>query len=394
MRQKVISILKQIGIKSKIQKKFFPHLIFLITSLPVRFNFENLGRFGSYSSKTYSKHFEKEFPFFKFNYQHVQNLNLEEMVIVGDCSFIRKSGKKSAEIGDFWDSCQSRAHKGQEISTLSVVDVKNNQAYHIIADQTPNSNEEKRLDFYLKQINKYSSELSIFSKYFVYDAFAYKKSFIDNICNNTEFYLISKAHKNADLRYLYQGEKTGKAGAPQKYDGKIDLKNINEKYFSKDLETDSYILFSAVVNFKMFKRNMKLVYIKNKKKINKYLLFFSTDLSISGEKLFKYYSVRFAHEFLYRDSKQFTGLMHCQSINKEKLDYHFNVSLTAVSLAKSDFFANKNNENAPFSMRNIKLDNFMKLLIEKIIINSENTTFTKNINHIFDKWMVYGKVRV
>jgi len=48
----------------------------------------------------------------------------------------------------------------------------------------------------------------------------------------------------------------------------------------------------------------------------------------------KYYQLRFQIEFLFRDAKQFAGLNHCQARNQHKLDFHFNMSLAAVNLAK------------------------------------------------------------
>ncbi|MEN9502304.1 MAG: hypothetical protein RI964_1589, partial [Pseudomonadota bacterium] len=35
-------------------------------------------------------------------------------------------------------------------------------------------------------------------------------------------------------------------------------------------------------------------------------------------------------ELLFRDAKQHTGLCDCQATRKEKLDFHFNASLTAL----------------------------------------------------------------
>ena len=38
--------------------------------------------------------------------------------------------------------------------------------------------------------------------------------------------------------------------------------------------------------------------------------------------------------FLFRDAKQFTGLTDCQARSQAKLNFHFNASLSAVTLAK------------------------------------------------------------
>jgi len=77
-------------------------------------------------------------------------------------------------------------------------------------------------------------------------------------------------------------------------------------------------------------------------------------LKQAGEKIVRYYQARFQIEFLYRDAKQFTGLNNCQARSKNKLDFHFNAALTAVNLAKQDWFATKGKEDKPFSMSDYK----------------------------------------
>jgi hypothetical protein len=64
-------------------------------------------------------------------------------------------------------------------------------------------------------------------------------------------------------------------------------------------------------------------------------IFASTDLKLSGHKVFAYHKSRFQIEFLHRDAKEHTGLEHCQSRNEERMNFHHNLSLTAVSVAKA-----------------------------------------------------------
>ena len=62
------------------------------------------------------------------------------------------------------------------------------------------------------------------------------------------------------------------------------------------------------------------------------MLFFD-DLFMQ-QSLVKYYKARFQIEYLYRDAKQFTGLQHGQSRSLSKMNNHFNISLTSVSIGK------------------------------------------------------------
>ncbi|MDP4291928.1 MAG: transposase [Bacteroidota bacterium] len=68
-------------------------------------------------------------------------------------------------------------------------------------------------------------------------------------------------------------------------------------------------------------------------------LHFSTDLPQEGKQIVRYYRSRFQIEFQYRDAKQHTGLTHCQAKSENKLDFHFNASLTAVNLAVWQMFS-------------------------------------------------------
>ena len=63
-------------------------------------------------------------------------------------------------------------------------------------------------------------------------------------------------------------------------------------------------------------------------------LFFSNDISLSGEEVLAYYRSRFQIEFCYRDAKGYTGLIHCQARNKWKLDFAFNASFASLNVAK------------------------------------------------------------
>lgn len=64
-------------------------------------------------------------------------------------------------------------------------------------------------------------------------------------------------------------------------------------------------------------------------------VFFSTDINMSAKDIMDIYRIMFQIEFLLRDSKQYTGLTHCQSLQKEALAFHFNMSLTTINVARA-----------------------------------------------------------
>ncbi|WP_445244385.1 hypothetical protein [Microcoleus sp. OTE_8_concoct_300] len=91
------SILQQIPGISQPQKKFLITLFSTILLVSGKINFTNLSRYSCLSKKTYRRHFLKSFNFPQFNQYFLKEaLNHEHTIIaVIDCSFLRKSGKKT-----------------------------------------------------------------------------------------------------------------------------------------------------------------------------------------------------------------------------------------------------------------------------------------------------------
>ena len=228
------------------QKKFILHIFILYASLKGKINFMTMGRYGSYSEKSYRLHFKSTFNFTQFNTTTIQNRYTENsyFVIGIDCSYIPKSGKKTTSLGKFWSGSSSRTLKGLEVSSIAAIDMNRNAAYHITTNLTPPSDNstKKRTDFYLQQIvdNKY--HLSTISKYIVADGYYVKRPFVTGLLNNTPFHLVSKMRKDANLRYLYKGKRTGKQGGPRKYDGKIVCHNPDLRRFEKSYEDDDKVI--------------------------------------------------------------------------------------------------------------------------------------------------------
>jgi hypothetical protein len=63
-------------------------------------------------------------------------------------------------------------------------------------------------------------------------------------------------------------------------------------------------------------------------------LLFSTDTELDAMTIIRYYKARFQIEFVFRDAKQYTGLIDCQSRSKDAIHTHINASLTALNLLK------------------------------------------------------------
>lgn len=101
-------------------------------------------------------------------------------------------------------------------------------------------------------------------------------------------------------------------------------------------------------------------------------MYFSTDLNLPAWLIVechpvKYYQLRFQEEFIFRDSKQFTGLNHCQARSINKLEFHWDMSLTAVNIPKVNAFLSiPKEERKTFSMANVKTLCHNQLIIERL----------------------------
>lgn len=343
-------------------KKFLLDIVMTIFSADGKINFRNLGRYSNYHEKTISRNFktsEVEFP--KLNQDAIKNVPMEESIMGVDCSFIKKSGKNTYGLGKFWDGKNSKSEKGLEISTLALIDVKDNTAYAVDVKQTPAISANSRVDFYTKQIID-NKDIFTQAKYVVGDGYYTKIKFVNGVITSERHY-IGKLRKDANLKYYYFGPKTGKRGKPKTYAGKVDLSNPEFDYVC-ELE-DDYKLYTKIVYSVRLKRKIKLAYKTNGKSKHFY---FSTHLELSPEKINEYYEKRYQIEYLFRDAKHHLGLEDCMSTDEKALAFHFNICMTALNFAKVDDKMNRT-ERTPFSIINYKRrlhnEKLLKLFIGK-----------------------------
>lgn len=392
MKTIIDTILNKIGGLSRTRKLFMVHIFILCLSMKGRFNFMNMNRYGDYSEKSYRLHFEKHFDFFAFNGQMIHEHCSSHRIIVTDCSYIPKSGKMTPNIDKFWNGCASKSEKGLEISCLSVVDVESHTAFHLECKQTPAAlgDDETRMDFYLQQVVQRKDELKKLADYIVNDGGYARKKYVDGIVDETELDLISRLRKDADLRYLYDGPQK-KLGRSRQYDGKINWKNIDKSRFDLCYQDDDVEIYTAVVNSKTFKRNIRIAYVESKHR-NAYAILFSTDLNISGDLIYHYYRCRFQIEFLFRDAKQHTGLTHCQSRSENKLHFHFNTSLTAVSLAKAEHLMMNDTAELPFSISDAKTFYFNRLFVDRIFSMLDLDMSCQKNSSVYNESIDFGRM--
>ena len=320
---------------NKSRKDFIVSVLWHILSIKGRINFLQPGRFSPLCEQTYRNQFEKQFDFFTFNKQLINQVSSGETIIAFDPSYIPKAGKSTYGRGRYWSGVAGAAKWGLDICGFAVVDIVNNTALHLKAWQTPSADQLAKkglnlLSHYASLVTQNAEQFKAFSTYLVADAYFSKRPFVKAVqSSGLEF--ISRLRDDSVLKYKFQGGPTGKRGAPGKFTGFFDFNDFNPNQFSLDLSNEEIKIYSGIVYSKAFKMDIKLaiaIFYKEAKETAR-KLFFSTDLKQSGEKIVRYYQARFQIEFLYRDAKQFTGLTNCQGRSKNKLDFHFNATLTA-----------------------------------------------------------------
>jgi len=193
----------------------------------------------------------------------------------------------------------------------------------------------------------------------------------------------------------YKGVRRLGAGAPKKYDGKVDVAQPDLTRFEMAQTTDEGTkLYSAIVWSVSMARQIRLVYlVRTAKGKQSYALLFSTDLDLKATEMYEFYGARFQIEFLFRDARQYTGMVDCQSRQPEALDTHVNVSLFALNLAKvtlrKDLLPTK---SASFSIASLSRfafnEHLLNLFIRKLGLNLTSIKLTS----IYQSLCKYGSL--
>lgn len=395
------AIIGKMGNINKSREKFMIHLFMLFLGLRGRFNFLNMSRYGIYSEQSYRNNFEEKFDFINFNSEIIRKSCSKHLINAFDPSYIPKSGKQTDHLGKFWSGSSGKALRGIEIGGFAVVDVDNNTALSLEAIQTPSPTELKCSDktlvkHYASLILERKEVLISFSQYLAVDAYFAKKEFINPIMAHTDLHIISKMRDDANLYYIYKGQPTGLPGRPKELDGKINMKQIDKRRIKLCFENENVKIYEAIVFSKSLKRKIKLAYVmffKEQIFTGEYWVLFSTDINLAGDLIYQYYKCRFQIEFLFRDAKQFTGLTHCQAQSENKLHFHFNASLSAVSIAKAAYYLPlKKEKRKSFSMCDVKTIHLNKIMADRIFTNLKIDMSCKKYKRVYRDALWFGKI--
>jgi hypothetical protein len=370
----------------KAQQKFLSELFRVLLAMHGRVTFTNLARFSALSERTFRRHFERAFDWLALNLVLMRlRLHPEEPVIgVFDTTFIEKAGKSTYGLDRFFSSKHRQNRRGLEVSLLGSVGTLSRCAVGLDATQTPpklattehgspehgspeHGSTYSRCDFYLEQITDCLDRIDAVSavRYWVGDGFYAKAKFFDAICGRGRE-LITRLRSDANLRFLAQPDECSPTGRKRRYAGKVDFRCITatgsrfaEVGALEDLP--QVRLYTALVNSPHLKRDLRIVVLYHLVE-QSYVVLCTSDLAQAAEEVVSFFRLRFQIELLIRDAKQHTGLGDAQARDEAKLDFHFNMSLTGVNLARLL------SQRAGLSVSSYLREQYNRFLVERVLV--------------------------
>jgi hypothetical protein len=383
------AIFANLSVTNKPEIKFFTELFELLFSIHGRVTFENLSRYSFYDESTFRRRFSQFFDWLSFNASLIKSADIGKtgaVIAAIDCSFISKSGKKTFGIDKFWSGCANVSKKGLEISVLALIDVATATAWTLDVTQTPGQLKKEgkdmytRIDFYLEQIFDCLPHLTEV-RYFVADGF-YAKTKVIHAILSVNKHLITRLRADANLKFRFEGEHPKRQGPKSKYAGKVVYNDLSKWHFiGKDAKYDYLNVYHHICHSTQMDCWLSVILVLNTKS-NKYVLLASTDLEQDPLQILTYYQLRFQIEFLFRDAKQFTGLNHCQARSEEKLDFHFNMSLTAINIMQLLKIKNPEVKSINTFTRRAYNTRIVQNLLDKLSLKAEFDIFNPIIQTI------------
>jgi putative transposase len=284
-----------------------------------------------------------------------------EYIAAGDEVVLGKAGKETFGIGRFFSSLQQRVIPGLSFFAFSVIDVNERQSYPIQVVQMVKPKGAKKPTGKAKPVktgkrargrpkgskNKKDEKPSLSPELLriqpVLQAFlavlagvlSIHYLVMDGHFGNypsawmvvqAGLHFVSKLRWDAALYEPFSGKYRGRGPHP-KYGDKIDVRKMKKKYLKSDKVEDGIHtqIYQATLLNKEFAAPINVVIVLKTNlstQAQAHIILFSTDLKLSYEKLYDFYSLRFQIEFNFRDAKQYWGL-----------DDFMNVKETAVTNA-------------------------------------------------------------
>lgn len=239
----VTQILASLPQLSLWQRRFFLHLFCLWPCINGRFNLLNLSRYSPLCRRTFARHLARSFPWGAFNaalVQHAVPASHQKMLAL-DASFVPKSGKTTPGLGRFYNGCAQRVERGLELSLLAVVDLTQNTAYALHAQQTLPEAAAQSKDKEVRYLQTTKAFWPDGVEHLGVDGAYARHGFVEGVLAQG-LQVVSRLRCDANMRYLYDGPQK-KRGRAKQYEGKVrwaDL-DLSRWHDEGELETGVHL---------------------------------------------------------------------------------------------------------------------------------------------------------
>jgi putative transposase len=315
-----------------------------------------------------------------------------DYIAAGDEVVFGKAGTETYGIGRFFSSLHNRVIPSLSFFTFSVIDVQERQSYPIQAVQMVKEKEKNQQQEKKKIVkaekrpvgrpkgskNKKETRPTLSPELVriqpVLQAFwavlqgvlTVQYLVMDGHFGNypsawmvlqTCLHFVSKLRCDAALYEPFTGKYGGRGPRP-KYGDKVDVRKMKRKFLKRDNKEGSIRtqIYQATFLNKEFAFPINVVIILKTNLSTKkqaHIILFSTDLKLSDEKLFDYYTLRFQIEFNFRDAKQYWGLDDFMNVKEQAVTNAANLSFFMVNF--SSVLLRRFRENNPeFSVLDLK----------------------------------------
>ena len=214
----------------------------------------------------------------------------------------------------------------------------------------------------------------------VRDVYYTKLKFVACVVDERQLPFAGKMRKDANLKHLFTGPRTGKPGRPKLYDGKISLHD--HARWDALPWADECMVYTVVAYTVSLKRQVRVVAVAWPGSRSRWMeVLNSTSITMMAAAIMVLYRARFSMECPFRDAKrssvlmgavlakkQFAGLSECQSRQVEALHFHWTMALMAVSVARLSQLRDQRADPLMFSMEDEKRRAYNEFFAERILI--------------------------
>ena len=297
-------------------------------------------------------------------------------LLAGDETVVTKAGQQTHGLDRYYASLYDKVVKGLAFMAFSLISEQEQRAYPVRMEQMTreqalcgqrqaptkapkkkkhgkpgrpkgSKNKNRRdveLPPHLQQIQEWLHAtlrllrlVDISVTYFVFDgAFGNNNSL--QMVQRCGLHLISKLRRDAALYFPYTGEQK-KWGARRKYGDKLKYDQLPAAYLVS-IETEGSIrtdTYQMTMWHELFPDLLNIVVVVKTHLVTgrrAHVVLFSSDLTLTADRIVRYYRLRFQIEFNFRAAKQFWGLEDFMNVKEQPVTNFANLAMWMVSVSQ------------------------------------------------------------